>query len=165
MNEPRATRFLLRLFPADWRARYGEEFVALLVQTGISMGIVFDVLLAVVDAHLHPRANRRWPPMIQRMRRSELVIFLAWVAFAVAGSGFGWMTKDEPFVYLRDSLTSFGLAHDAVLIGAFDQDFDQSPVFQKRHSCFVFGRVNNDFFSHFITSFRTDVSVRPGSIR
>ncbi len=118
MNEPRGTRFLLRLFPADWRARYGEEFVALLVQTGISMGIVFDVLLAAVDAHLHPHTKRRWPPMIQRMRRSELVIFLAWVVFAVAGSGFGWMTKDEPFVYLRDSNPAVGLAHAAVLIGA-----------------------------------------------
>jgi hypothetical protein len=118
MNEPRATHFLLRLFPPDWRARYGEEFAALLAQTGISMGTVFDVLLAAVDAHIHPHTNRRWPPMIQRMRRSELVIFLAWVVFAVAGSGFGWMTKDEPFVYLRDSHPWVGLAHVAVLSGA-----------------------------------------------
>lgn len=119
MNEPRTAHYLLRLFPDRWRSRYGEEFTALLAQTGISVGVAFDVLLAAVDARLNSNITpRRWPLMIQALRRSELVVFLAWVVFAVAGSGFGWMTKDPPFMYLRDSHPAIALAHDAVLIGA-----------------------------------------------
>ena len=94
----------VRLFPARWQARYGEEFVAVLAETGTSVGVGFDVLLAALDAHLHPTSPpRRWPLMIQQLRRHELVIFAAWVVFGVAIFGFGWMTKDEPFVHLRDS--------------------------------------------------------------
>ena len=119
MNEPRTARHLLRLFPADWRARYGDEFGALLSQTGMSISVAYDVLLAAADARLNPSTTpRRWPLMISQLRRSQLVVFGAWVVFAVAGSGFGWMIKDEPFVYLRDSHPWVGLAYDAVLIGA-----------------------------------------------
>jgi hypothetical protein len=119
MNEPRAGRRLLRLFPGHWRARYGDEFSTVLAQTGVSVSVAFDVLLAAADAHLHPAGTTgRWPLVILNLRRAELVIFLAWVVFAVAGSGFGWMTKDPPFMDLRDSHPTVGLAHDVVLIGA-----------------------------------------------
>ncbi len=119
MNESRATRVVLRLFPADWRARYGEEFGALLKQTGMSIGVAFDVLLAAADAHLNLKSSPKgWPLMIQRVRRSELVVFVCWVVFAVAGAGFGWMTKDPPFTTLRDSQPPVWFAFDVVLIGA-----------------------------------------------
>jgi hypothetical protein len=117
MNEPRATHFLLRLFPAEWRDRYGEEFAALLAQTGISMGTVFDVLLAAVDAHLHPHTNRRWPLMIQRMRRSELTVFVCWVVLAIAAAGFAKMTEDPPLSTLRGGQLVVGLAYDAIALG------------------------------------------------
>jgi hypothetical protein len=48
-------RLLLALFPASWRARYGEEFQALLEERPLGPFDVADVLLAAVDAHLHLR--------------------------------------------------------------------------------------------------------------
>ena len=44
---------LLRLFPARWRARYGDEFEALLAERPLGPFDVADVLLAAIDAHLH----------------------------------------------------------------------------------------------------------------
>ena len=47
--------WLLRLYPARWRERYGEEFRAVLADQRASLGLFFDVLGGAVDAHLHPQ--------------------------------------------------------------------------------------------------------------
>jgi hypothetical protein len=46
---------LLRLYPARWRARYGDEFAAVLEERPIGPFDVADVLLGALDAHLHLR--------------------------------------------------------------------------------------------------------------
>ena len=46
---------LLRLYPARWRARYGDEFEALLAERPLGPFDVADVLLGAIDAHLHLR--------------------------------------------------------------------------------------------------------------
>ena len=46
---------LLRLYPASWRARYGDEFAALLEEQPLGPFHVADVMLAALDAHLHLR--------------------------------------------------------------------------------------------------------------
>jgi Rieske Fe-S protein len=51
-------RLILRVFPPRWRDRYGEEFLALLAERGIS-GDLLDVLAAALDARLHPRRADR----------------------------------------------------------------------------------------------------------
>jgi hypothetical protein len=43
---------LLRLYPASWRARYGDEFEALLEERPLGPFDVADVLLSAFDAHL-----------------------------------------------------------------------------------------------------------------
>ena len=48
-------RLLLGLFPAPWRARYGEEFEALLEERPLGPFDVADILLAAFDAHLNLR--------------------------------------------------------------------------------------------------------------
>jgi len=50
---PAAT--MLRLYPARWRARYGDEFAALLEERPLGPFDVADVLLGALDAHLHLR--------------------------------------------------------------------------------------------------------------
>ena len=50
-----AVAFLLRLYPARWRARYGEEFAGLLEERPLGPFDVADVLLGALDAHLHLR--------------------------------------------------------------------------------------------------------------
>jgi hypothetical protein len=46
---------LLRCYPARWRARYGDEFAALLAERPLGPFDVADVLLGALDAHLHLR--------------------------------------------------------------------------------------------------------------
>jgi hypothetical protein len=47
--------WLVRLYPAKWRARYGEEFAAVLTSQRVSLGMLLDVIGGAVDAHLHPQ--------------------------------------------------------------------------------------------------------------
>lgn len=46
---------LLALYPARWRARYGDEFAAVLAERPLGPFDVADVLLGALDAHLHLR--------------------------------------------------------------------------------------------------------------
>lgn len=46
---------LLRCYPARWRARYGDEFAAVLEDRPLGPFDVADVLLGALDAHLHLR--------------------------------------------------------------------------------------------------------------
>jgi hypothetical protein len=46
---------LVRLYPARWRARYGDEFAAVLDERVLGPFDVADVLLGALDAHLHLR--------------------------------------------------------------------------------------------------------------
>ena len=48
-------RFLVRLYPAGWRARYGDEFEALLEERPLGPFDVADIVLAAADARLRPR--------------------------------------------------------------------------------------------------------------
>jgi hypothetical protein len=50
-------RLLLGLFPAPWRARYGEEFEVLLEERPLGPFDVADILLAAFDAHLNLRGH------------------------------------------------------------------------------------------------------------
>jgi hypothetical protein len=50
--------WLLRLYPAQWRNRYGEEFAAVLAQQPASVGLFLDVLSGAIDAHLHPQIQQ-----------------------------------------------------------------------------------------------------------
>ena len=51
---------LLRHYPARWRARYGDEFAALLAERPLGPFDVADVLLGALDAHLHLRGLGSW---------------------------------------------------------------------------------------------------------
>ena len=46
---------LLRCYPARWRARYGDEFAAVLEERPLGPFDVADILLGALDAHLHLR--------------------------------------------------------------------------------------------------------------
>jgi hypothetical protein len=46
---------LVRCYPARWRARYGDEFAAVLEERPLGPFDVADVLLGALDAHLHLR--------------------------------------------------------------------------------------------------------------
>jgi hypothetical protein len=46
MTHENTARALLRLYPAAWRERYGDELLALIDQSGLTFRIVLDVVLA-----------------------------------------------------------------------------------------------------------------------
>jgi hypothetical protein len=46
---------LLRLYPARWRSRYGDECAALLEERPLGLFDVADLILGAIDAHLHLR--------------------------------------------------------------------------------------------------------------
>lgn len=48
---------LVVLFPRSWRQRYGEEFEALLEETGLSPRDLLDVLHGVWDARVRPQPH------------------------------------------------------------------------------------------------------------
>jgi len=50
-------KWLLRLYPARWRERYGEEFGAVLASQRASVGLILDVLGGAIDAHLYPQTQ------------------------------------------------------------------------------------------------------------
>jgi Rieske Fe-S protein len=52
---PLRHRLLLRAYPADWRARYGDEFLALLADRPDRWRDAADILAGALDARLHPR--------------------------------------------------------------------------------------------------------------
>ena len=47
--------WLVRLYPAAWRQRYGQEFASVLESQRPSVGLIVDVLGGAVDAWLHPQ--------------------------------------------------------------------------------------------------------------
>lgn len=48
----RVARFVIRLYPADWRKRYGDEFAALIDDTPTSMGSNLDLLKGAMKMRL-----------------------------------------------------------------------------------------------------------------
>ena len=92
----RCARLLLRLYPAAWRARYGEEVAAVLAQHTVSMWTLFDVLVGACDAHLHPDLlPESLVSMSHRIRGGEIAVFCAFVLFCLA-----WL----PLQQMRDPL-------------------------------------------------------------
>jgi len=62
--------FLLRLYPREWRERYGEELAALLeAQRPLRVAVIADLVRGAFDAHLHPL--RRDSGALRRSHMSE----------------------------------------------------------------------------------------------
>jgi uncharacterized membrane protein (DUF485 family) len=90
--------WLPKLYPPEWRARYEDEFSAMLQARRMTVSDVFDTVAGAVDARLFPQVliGRLWQML--KSRRMVLAVFLAYVGFIVAGLGFYGMVDDSPFV-------------------------------------------------------------------
>jgi hypothetical protein len=80
---------LIRCYPAGWRARYGDEFLALLEERPLGPYDVADILLGALDAQLRlrgrhaPGSDRRGISM--SLRLGGLAAIIGAVLWAVAG--------------------------------------------------------------------------------
>jgi hypothetical protein len=95
----RRVDLLVRLYPSAWRRRYGDEFAALLLDTGVGARVVRDVLLAAAAAWARPPA--RLHTRGGRMRATVGVTLCAWTVLAAAAVLFGKLTRDGA-VYIVD---------------------------------------------------------------
>ena len=59
MSDDRLARALLRLYPRAWRARYGDEFLALVGDTGLSWRTVADVSTAALAERVRAIAGAK----------------------------------------------------------------------------------------------------------
>ena len=62
--------FLLRLYPAPWRERYGDEFRELLADRPPTLRDRLDVVAGAIDARLHPQVGRTQDDVPTRPDRS-----------------------------------------------------------------------------------------------
>ena len=67
--------WLLQLYPARWRERYGEEFGAVLASQRASLGMVLDVLGGAIDAHLYPQIQNSNSQPIKEEDTMTLLMF------------------------------------------------------------------------------------------
>jgi hypothetical protein len=95
---------LLRLYPARWRARYGDEFASILEERTLGPFDVLDVALGALDAHLHLRGlgaaseHRKGFTMSLRLGGyaaivGSLLFLFGFLANALDGSDEAWPTS------------------------------------------------------------------------
>ncbi len=73
-----AVPLLLRLYPAAWRERYGDEFAELLLARPPRLRDRVDIVLGAVDARLHPQVGRAaTDPSAPRDRSAGALLVMA----------------------------------------------------------------------------------------
>jgi len=116
---PAARAWVLRLYPSDWRARYGDEFAAVLEDYPLTPFALFDIFLGALDAHLTPfDTNGRILRMLNQQRRSVITVFIAYIAFVLAGGGYSNMIEDD-IKTLNPAHPAVAAAYDVVFLTAF----------------------------------------------
>ena len=109
------SRHLLRLYPAAWRDRYADEFVALLDDCPPSPALVFDVFLGALDARLRCSAlTGKVLDMAARIRSTAIAVFCAYIAFVVAGMGYQKLSEYEDFTAAGQAHPLIGVAHTLI---------------------------------------------------
>ena len=81
---------LLRLYPPAWRARYGAELEALVLEQAggrVPWRIGLDVALAALRERLRSAGLARDLPPGERRRGGVLLVLWAWALFVVGGAG------------------------------------------------------------------------------
>lgn len=93
------TGLLLRLYPASWRARYEDEFLAVLEERPLSPFDALDIVLGALDARMRPRslgidlAPRRNPPMNTRIAGLAAIVGGAMILIALPAA---WLLGNAP---------------------------------------------------------------------
>ncbi|HEX2909809.1 MAG TPA: hypothetical protein VH186_03305 [Chloroflexia bacterium] len=99
MTKQERVQWLLRLFPSAWRMRYEEEFTELLLQQRLGPFVLLDVIMCVLDAHLHPEfSGPQYIPGKNPYRAPLLAGFCAYIVFVLAGMAFYGMVDDSPYL-------------------------------------------------------------------
>ena len=110
------TSLLIRLYPARWRARYGEEFAAILEERPLGPFDVADILLGALDAQLRLRgrdANIKQGRMFtMSLRLGGAAAILGGVLFSAGFIVSSIVPWDDPFgvAFILAGVVSFLVA-------------------------------------------------------
>ena len=111
--------WLLRLYPQAWRARYEEEFLALLDACPFSLWTIWDVCLGAIDARLHfTDVTGRMLPFMNRLRAASITVFCAYISLVVAGLAYGKMVEYDDFQNLINNDPQVRFSYYALYTGA-----------------------------------------------
>jgi hypothetical protein len=111
-------KWLIRLYPREWRARYGAELEDILASRAASPGLVTDVLLGAFDARMHPHldplpATSRGPWLLPARLRSRLTpgLLVALAVYVVLTASLGWLRRSYGFSFGLDffAYATYGL--------------------------------------------------------
>jgi hypothetical protein len=91
----------LRLYPAAWRARYGDEVGALLEDSGADLRTIASLTWQAVLTRIWPPRHLYDPPA--RMRASLATVAVAWTVLAGLAAVFASFTQTQP--WLQQNLT------------------------------------------------------------
>jgi len=118
-------KYLLRLYPRIWRARYEEELLAVLESCSLTFPDTIDMFLGAIDAHLHPYLGAIGMPlqeriilMLRTLRRSLITLFCAYIGFVLAGMAFQKLTEYEDFVAAARTHSLVGTSFTLIVIGS-----------------------------------------------
>jgi hypothetical protein len=110
---------LLRLYPAAWRARYGDELADLIDERRLSLCDALDLLRGALDAHCNlADLLGEWSALTSRLRSAAVTTFTAWTLFCVAVAGLAKTTEDRAFVSAAQVHAALGVSY-VVVQGAF----------------------------------------------
>ena len=90
MNSKRMAWLLLRLYPAGWRVRYGDELETLILEASgrrVPWRSSLDVALAAGRERLRAAGLAGDRPPAERMRAGSLLVLSAWALVVIAGIG------------------------------------------------------------------------------
>jgi hypothetical protein len=123
---------LVRLYPAAWRERYGDELEVLLEDRSPGPFDVADLLLGAIDAHLHlrgldnPSEHRKGIPMSLRLAGSAAIYGGGlWIVFFTIG-GISYAGYDLDVLWFPVALGA-GLLLLAALAGLSAFEFRDHP--------------------------------------
>jgi len=63
--------WILKLYPRDWRRRYGAEVAEVVASQPSSIQLTVDLLGGAIDAHMKPQASARLPQDADAAKQGE----------------------------------------------------------------------------------------------
>jgi hypothetical protein len=112
-------RWLVRLYPRAWQARYGGEFAALLGDLRPTPRVFLDACLGALDAHLNPSLLRGgFFKMVTKLCKAEFTILWAFAGFIVAGMYLNGMLDDTPLPAANATHAALGFPWHVLQAGA-----------------------------------------------
>ena len=122
MSASRRTRLLLRLYPREWRARYGPELEELISQTsdgrGPGLRASADLAANAVRERLQAAGLAGDLPPGERVRGGSLLVLWAWVLFVLAGLSLQKLSEHWQTGVPSASRTLPSVAFDVLVVAA-----------------------------------------------